>query len=719
LTLPVVDHADGTYTTTFTAGTVSGTAIITGTLNGAVIGDSAFVPLRPLPVHPQTTTITADSAALDADDESSTLVTVRVLDEHGNPVGTGGAAVTLVTSLGTLTVPVVDHDNGTYTATLTAGIITGTAAITGTLNGEVIGDTAFVDLRPLDPDPTTTTITADSASIAADGVSRTLITVRVLDEHGNSVGASAGLVTLALNAPLGMLSPLIDHNDGTYSAIFTAGTTAGIAEITGTLNGAVIGDSALVTLRPLPPSARTTTITADSAALDADGVSSTLVTVRVLDQHGNPIGMSAGEVTLATTLGILTERVDHADGTYTATLTAGTVIGTAIISGTLNGEAIGDSAFVTLRPLPPHAQTTTITADSTELDADGESSTLVTVRVLDEHGNPVGASAGDVDLFSSLGNLTEPVDHGDGTYTATLTAGMNVGTAVVSGTLNGEVIGDTAFVDLRPLDPDLTTTTITADSASIAADGVSATSVTVRVRDINGNLIGRSAGDVVLISSLGNLTEAVDHGDGTYTATLTGTTSGTAAITGTLNGEMIGDTAFVDLRPLDPDPTTTTITTDSASIFANGVSATTVTVRVLDANGNPVGRSVGTVTLFTTQPNSLLSAVVDQGDGTYTATLRAKLTVLDTAIVAGRLNGVMIADSARVELRPFTLTGASLVVPGRLNEMRLGGEVLLDGGKPLGDAAETLPHVIAEAINVHRQMMHGVFQGVHAARQTG
>ncbi|HEY0674098.1 MAG TPA: Ig-like domain-containing protein, partial [Longimicrobiales bacterium] len=186
------------------------------------------------------------------------------------------------------------------------------------------------------------------------------------DANGNPVGASAGPITLA--ASLGTLTqPPVDHNDGSYTALLTAGTTAGVAEITGTLNGEGIADTVRVTLRALAPSPLTTTITADSTSILADGVSTTIVTVSVRDSNGNPVGASAGNVTLASTIGILSDVTDHNDGTYTATLRAN--IGkidasginasvtiqvrpdTAVVTGTLNGAAIADSARVEFRPV--------------------------------------------------------------------------------------------------------------------------------------------------------------------------------------------------------------------------------------------------------------------------------------------------------------------------------------------------------------------------------
>src|SRR5690606_12299810 len=107
----------------------------------------------------------------------------------------------------------------------------------------------------------------------------------------------------------------------------------------------------------------------------------------------------------------------------------------------------------------PSTQTTTITADPTTLPADGESTSVITVEVRDDHGNLIGASAGDVELFTSLGTLSAITDHGDGTYTAVLVSGTSgeeqgsaasgrfalavigdppgTGTAIITGTLNG------------------------------------------------------------------------------------------------------------------------------------------------------------------------------------------------------------------------------------------------------------------------------------------
>ena len=141
--------------------------------------------------------------------------------------------------------------------------------ITGTLNGASIPDTAHVELRHEPGDPAMTTIDADSTLLKV-GDSWTTIRVTVRDEAGNRVHASAGVVSL--NATKGLLGSVTDRGDGTFTARFKAGSHAGVAVISGRLDGRAIAemmlsadlsrpcshptrgspDFRLLTLRPLP-----------------------------------------------------------------------------------------------------------------------------------------------------------------------------------------------------------------------------------------------------------------------------------------------------------------------------------------------------------------------------------------------------------------------------------------------------------------------------------
>ncbi|MCH7533404.1 MAG: DUF2341 domain-containing protein, partial [Gemmatimonadetes bacterium] len=90
--------------------------------------------------------------------------------------------------------------------------------------------------------------------------------------------------------------------------------------------------------------------------------------------------------------------------------------------------------------------------------------------------------------------------------------------------------------------------TITASPTSISADGASISTITVQLKDANGNNLTTGGDAVILATTLGTLSGVTDNGDGTYTDQLTaGTTTGTATVTGTVNAAAITDNATVTL----------------------------------------------------------------------------------------------------------------------------------------------------------------------------
>jgi adhesin/invasin len=92
---------------------------------------------------PSQSTIVASPTTIAADGISTSTVTVQLRDADGFPLSGGGDAVTLSTTLGTLSA-IRDVGNGTYTATLRSTTAGGTARITGTVNGAPIADDATV-----------------------------------------------------------------------------------------------------------------------------------------------------------------------------------------------------------------------------------------------------------------------------------------------------------------------------------------------------------------------------------------------------------------------------------------------------------------------------------------------------------------------------------------------------------------------------------------------
>lgn len=196
-------------------------------------------------------------------------------------------------------------------------------------------------------------------------------------------------------------------------------------------------------------------------------------------------------------------------------------------------------------------------------------------------------------------------------------------------------------------DPTNESTTITADPASVAADGTAASTVTVTIADTSGTQLTTSAGTVSLSSSSSSSTisAVTDNSDGTYTATVTDTVAGTVTISGSLGSAAITDTAEItfvgDTAAADPTNANTTI--EATEVDSNGTS--TVTVQLADSDGELLTESGGTVALTTTG-SATVSEVTDNGDGTYTATVTK--TVVETVTISGTLDEVAITDTAEI-----------------------------------------------------------------------
>lgn len=102
--------------------------------------------------------------------------------------------------------------------------------------------------------PPNAAISADPTSITADGHSTSVITVQA-----NSMGTTAtkSMGTVVLHTTLGRIGSVDDHNNGTYSAVLIAGTTPGLAQITGTIGGQPIGVGTDVSFNAAPIAAPT------------------------------------------------------------------------------------------------------------------------------------------------------------------------------------------------------------------------------------------------------------------------------------------------------------------------------------------------------------------------------------------------------------------------------------------------------------------------------
>ena len=187
---------------------------------------------------------------------------------------------------------------------------------------------------------------------------------------------------------------------------------------------------------------------------------------------------------------------------------------------------------------------------------------------------------------------------------------------------------------------------------SVAAGGD--VTLTLTARDARANLLpglmnvafGHTGG-----TSTGTISRVTDQLDGTYTATFTGQTVGTAtSLQATIDGETVAQTAdvTVTLRAVSLSGSSLAI---SRSAVATG-EAVTLTLTARDADGNLLagltnvafGHTGGTST-------GDISAVTDQGNGTYTATFTGQAVGTATGLQATIDGNAVTSGSPTVTVR--------------------------------------------------------------------
>lgn len=196
-------------------------------------------------------------------------------------------------------------------------------------------------------DPTNANSTIEASSpVVADGTATSTVTVKIADTAGKPLTKSAGKVVLT-STGAATLSTVTDNKDGSYSATVT-NTVAETVTISGTLNDVAITKTADIVFEAgavADPTNANTTIVASDPVTVADILRST-VTVQIADTTGELLTGTGGTVVLSVTgSATLTDVLDNADGTYTASV-SNPVEEEVTVTGTLDDIAITDTAVI-------------------------------------------------------------------------------------------------------------------------------------------------------------------------------------------------------------------------------------------------------------------------------------------------------------------------------------------------------------------------------------
>jgi hypothetical protein len=145
----------------------------------------------------------------------------------------------------------------------------------------------------------------------------------------------------------------------------------------------------------------------------------------------------------------------------------------------------------------------------------------------------------------------------------------------------------------------------------------------VTLTDLAGHPV---AGDscLVVATSDGGTGSVRDNGDGTYTVAVTASTI-VHQVMITVTETTTGISASQPLTQVAGPAHTVTVALASGVLVANGLSSTTATISVSDAEAHPIPGDA--IVLSATDPGVHFSPVSDQGNGVYTATVFGSNTI--------------------------------------------------------------------------------------------
>ncbi|WP_186378232.1 Ig-like domain-containing protein, partial [Yersinia rochesterensis] len=565
---------------------------------------SMLITVNAPTINNANSTLVAAPVNIEANGSDTSLVTLTLRDDNSHPVT--GQNVTFNSPLGSLGT-VTDGGNGVYAVTLTAGMTSGVTTVSASVNGTALGIVPVsIILNGSSSDLSTThsTFVAAPVNIEANGSDTSQVTLTLRDSNNNPVTGQA----VAVATTLGTLGAVTESSNGVYTATLIAGTLAGTATLTASVGGNALGVApATVILNGDSSDLSTThsTFVAAPVNIEANGSDTSQVTLTLRDSNNNPVTGQA--VAVATTLGTLGAVTESSNGVYTATLTAGTLAGTATLTVSVGGNALGVApATVILNGDISDLSTThsTFVAAPVNIEANGSDTSQVTLTLRDSNNNPVTGQA--VAVATTLGTLGAVTESSNGVYTATLIAGTAAGTATLTASVGGNALGVApATVILNGDSSDLSTThsTFVAAPVNIEANGSDTSLVTLTLRDNNNNPVTGQA--VALASTLGTLGTVTEQANGVYTATLTaGTVAGTANLTVTVGSNALGvapATVILNGDSSDLSTTHSTLVAAPVNIEANGSDTSLVTLTLRDNNNNPVtGQAVALATTLGT-----------------------------------------------------------------------------------------------------------------------
>jgi hypothetical protein len=549
--------------------------------------------------------LSARQAFINPDGLSTAVFTLSLIDANGNAVP--GAAVSITSS-----VP-GDRPSPSAGTTDSTGVLAvslsstepGWHALTAA-SGDVVLASGVTFSRP----PSAARSHLSLSPVIANGTSPAALLLSLNDDQGSPV-PGAPVSFAAAGAIILPETGWTDAN-GLFSAQLTSAET-GLHEVAANLpEGFTLTAPQTFLSAPSP-----TKSVLDVGYGYADGVTPIPIVVRARDANGLPIPGLPVSLSIAAAGATLTPASGTTDsaGNFSASLIArfpGSPVLTAQLGGiTLSspielgtpGAAVSQCTFVLSKP---------------QAIADGVDTIVMTGTINDAYGDPLPATSVDISSNDGTSYNGRALTDAAGQFQVSVTS-------TVAGPVLLYFVLDTFGTHLAPpVEPlfvagPATKVSIGATSALVKADGISLALFSVFVADKEGN--GVPAAPVAITSSEPSDDPSISQGmtdsGGGLSFTLASTVAGYHMLTAT-SGALVGGGGVTFGN--GPSAQTSKLTITPSTIFADGVSAALITVKVRDAANVPVPGAVVTLEPPYRSVLTVTSGPAD-ADGVFTSAL--------------------------------------------------------------------------------------------------
>jgi hypothetical protein len=305
---------------------------------------------------------------------------------------------------------------------------------------------------------------------------------------------------------------------------------------------------------------------------------------------------------------------------------------------------------------PFNAGASDVQVDKTAAVADGTDSITVTVLATDAFGNPISLSIVAVDATGTLNTITPPsgLSGPDGRMVSKIRS-TKAEVKQIGATVGGVAITNMRNVTFTAGAFSPSVSTVAINPSAVVANGVDTTVVTVTVRDAQGNPISGSA--VTIGSTGGPNTIRQPSGSTGANGIAVGSVRSTKAevkqIGATVGGVAITPPASASFVAGPFNAGASDVQVDKTAAVADGTDPITVTVYVLDAQGNGI---VGkTVNIAATGSGNIYSQPIGQTDANGRAIASVRSTVAEGKSITAKADGADISKNVPVTFGAGTL----------------------------------------------------------------